>query len=229
LRDKRYWVTHVVAPALVALITALGVATAQGFWGWLFGPPGLIAQARQPDLHECHSAWYSKTRVLKAEDVESGRAVQVAAPPLGPATLSITLQTENKDSVVVQDAKIRILSKKTPPLEGHLRSRGCVSVIPPRDFGVDLDRDYPGLFPTGESDDPPADFPLKVSSTDPEELLLSLRTTKYDVRFEVLVEWTSAGASGTEVLDNGGKGYRVVSDAKLPRPSDGPEPVDPRE
>ncbi|MFG2173754.1 hypothetical protein ACGFMO_20690 [Streptomyces niveus] len=60
------------------------------------------------------------------------------------------------------------------------------------------------------------DFPLKVSDSDPEELVLLLAPGERDIRFSVAVKWVADGESGSTVLDNDGRGYRVMGKPDLP-------------
>ncbi|WP_435835752.1 hypothetical protein [Streptomyces anulatus] len=84
---------------------------------------------------------------------------------------------------------------------------------PPRHFAVDLDRPRPLARPVDGLDAsgpevrkiPAVSFPYKVTSSDPEELLVSARTAGCDCRWYLELEWSAGGRTGTLRITDGGK------------------------
>lgn len=56
---------------------------------------------------------------------------------------------------------------------------------------------------------PAVSFPYKVTSSDPEELLVSARTAGCDCRWYLELEWSAGGRSGTVRITDGGKPFRT--------------------
>lgn len=57
---------------------------------------------------------------------------------------------------------------------------------------------------------------MQVSGSDPEQIGVQLMPGDRDIRFTVEVDWISDGEPGSEVLDSGGDGFRVMGDGALP-------------
>ncbi|NGO73874.1 hypothetical protein G5C65_37280 [Streptomyces sp. SB3404] len=135
--------------------------------------------------------------------------------------LPITLQAKTGAAIVVNGIDIEVLDSSPPPQQGTIvMPDGCGSVMTPRSFDVNLDAERPSAKPSAKGSQAakkPANFPLKVSAGDPEQLVLLLSAYKHDVRFAVTVKWISEGETGSVTLDNGGPGYRVTGPGRLPR------------
>ncbi|RII06971.1 hypothetical protein DSC45_34655 [Streptomyces sp. YIM 130001] len=86
----------------------------------------------------------------------------------------------------------------------------------PRVFTVDLTKSPAQARPEKSPGKKSADFPLKVSDSDPEQVSLLLEPGDREIRFAVEVMWIAGGESGVEVLDNNGLGFRVMGDGNIP-------------
>ncbi|MGW1199239.1 helix-turn-helix domain-containing protein [Streptomyces sp. NPDC002536] len=138
------------------------------------------------------------------------------AVPGGRLHITVDVQGKNGQAVVLRALHVRVL-KSTAPLawSGYSMGDGCGGGLTPAFFDVDLDRDRPTARPTaGEQGDvkiPATDFPYKVSSTDPQPLDILARTTGHDVTWELELEWSSGGRSGTLKIDDHGQPFRTTA------------------
>ncbi|MCF3961666.1 hypothetical protein [Streptomyces fuscigenes] len=131
--------------------------------------------------------------------------------------VSATLQAKTDQAIVVTGAKISVLSQGPLPKRGMVVDvTGCGSGLDPRAFDLDLRTSPAILKPTIEHTAQGGtvksrNFPFKVSSGDPEQFAFNVRHVTGDVRFAITLTWVSDGEPGTTRLDNGGRGYRVMS------------------
>ncbi|MFF4407532.1 helix-turn-helix domain-containing protein [Streptomyces sp. NPDC001404] len=138
------------------------------------------------------------------------------AVPGGSMHITVDVQGKNGQAVVLRALHVRVL-KSTAPLawSGYSMGDGCGGGLTPAFFDVDLDRDRPTARPAaGEQGDikiPATDFPYKVSSTDPQPLDIVARTTGHDVTWELELEWSSGGRSGTLKIDDHGQPFRTTA------------------
>lgn len=135
-----------------------------------------------------------------------------------PVPLPITLQSDSSTAIVVTGVKIKILTKTPPPIKGTvILPDGCGGLMSPRSFNVNLDDLQPEAQPAPGKDSAtaPADFPMKVSADDPEQVVLNVATVRHHVRFAVIVEWVSGGEAGSKTLDNDGQGYELTGPGDL--------------
>jgi hypothetical protein len=139
-----------------------------------------------------------------------------------PAGVEITIQGAKSTQVVLTDIHVRVLSRRQPMRGLDLTGR-CGGTGTFRLLDVDLDRDPPATVPQEVpgalmGDEPkwattPIRFPYRVSSTDAETFVIVASTTLYDVDWVVDLSWSSAGVTGTMVVDDKGKPFRTTSTA----------------
>ncbi|MGI5482685.1 helix-turn-helix domain-containing protein [Streptomyces lavendofoliae] len=137
----------------------------------------------------------------------------------GEALVRITLQGRSpSDAVVLQALHVRVVDRAAPlPWSAYRMDNGCGGAVTPRHFAVDLDRPRPLARPVDGLDAsgaevrtiPAVSFPYKVTSADPEELLVSARTAGCDCRWYLELEWSAGGRSGTVRITDGGKPFRT--------------------
>ncbi|WP_228982730.1 helix-turn-helix transcriptional regulator [Streptomyces sp. DH12] len=137
----------------------------------------------------------------------------------GEALVRITLQGRSpSDAVVLQALHVRVVDRAAPlPWNAYRMDNGCGGAVTPRHFAVDLDRPRPLARPVDGVDAsgaevrtiPAVSFPYKVTSSDPEELLVSARTAGCDCRWYLELEWSAGGRSGTARITDGGKPFRT--------------------
>jgi hypothetical protein len=137
----------------------------------------------------------------------------------GEALVRITVQGRSpSDAVVLHALHVRVVDRAAPlPWNAYRMDNGCGGAVTPRHFAVDLDRPRPlarpvdGLDASGDEvrKIPVVSFPYKVSSSDPEELLVSARTAGCDCRWYLELEWSAGGRTGTVRITDGGKPFRT--------------------
>ncbi|MDT9681160.1 helix-turn-helix transcriptional regulator [Streptomyces sp. TRM76323] len=137
----------------------------------------------------------------------------------GEALVRITLQGRSpSDAVVLQALHVRVVDRAAPlPWNAYRMDNGCGGAVTPRHFAVDLDRPRPLARPVDGLDAsgaevrtiPAVSFPYKVTSSDPEELLVSARTAGCDCRWYLELEWSAGGRSGTVRITDGGRPFRT--------------------
>ncbi|MFI9502576.1 helix-turn-helix domain-containing protein [[Kitasatospora] papulosa] len=137
----------------------------------------------------------------------------------GEALVRITVQGRSpSDAVVLHALHVRVVDRATPlPWNAYRMDNGCGGAVTPRHFAVDLDRPRPLARPVDGLDAsgaevrkiPAVSFPYKVTSFDPEELLVSARTAGCDCRWYLELEWSAGGRTGTVRITDGGKPFRT--------------------
>ncbi|MFH8760372.1 helix-turn-helix domain-containing protein [Streptomyces atroolivaceus] len=137
----------------------------------------------------------------------------------GEALVRITVQGRSpSDAVVLHALHVRVVDRAAPlPWNAYRMDNGCGGAVTPRHFAVDLDRQRPlarpfdGLDASGAEvrKIPAVSFPYKVTSFDPEELLVSARTAGCDCRWYLELEWSAGGRTGTVRITDGGKPFRT--------------------
>ncbi|MEV1064281.1 helix-turn-helix transcriptional regulator [Streptomyces sp. NPDC050263] len=127
----------------------------------------------------------------------------------GSQFLEFTVQGTGKETVVVDDVKVRTVAKRSPLAWNDFAMGypgvGCGGGVPTRYFTVALDAARPALVP--EAGHP--DFPFKVSATDPEIYYVSADASAYDVSWRLELSWSSGSRHGTLILDDGGEPFRT--------------------
>ncbi len=137
----------------------------------------------------------------------------------GEALVRITVQGRSpSDAVVLHALHVRVVDRAAPrPWNAYRMDNGCGGAVTPRHFAVDLDRPRPlarpvdGLDASGAEPRkiPAVSLPYKVTSSDPEELLVSARTAGCDCRWYLELEWSAGGRTGTVRITDGGKPFRT--------------------
>ncbi|MFI1809667.1 hypothetical protein ACH414_04900 [Streptomyces sp. NPDC020422] len=217
LRNRATWVTVVVLPMVGALVLWL----AQGGLSWvaakISGPPGLTVY--DGGLGGCVPRYVDASLdELKRNPDAAETGVPVHGGRFDPVELPLTLQAKTSQAIVVTGIRIKILSIEPLPRTGVVvEPDGCGEIMEPRPFDVALtEKPAPVAQPVADENGKQADFPIKVSDSDPEQLSLRLDPRGKDVRFTVEVEWVADGEYGSKVLDNRRLGYRVMDMGRLP-------------
>lgn len=209
-RSRAFWISHVAMPVLVAAFSALII----GLGGYLWSlsrhtdtPEPLevnetMLQPQPPptgylDPRGCPEHHYSETPL---------QGIPKKAPDFpgrySPARLSVVLQSESDDPIVVTSAHVTILSRK---ISSKNPRKICTSGMPTRNFTVNLDDQPPMIRPDGAE----SDFPYKVSASDPEYLHIEFQARRHEVRFYLTIDWVQGGERRSTTLDNEGKDYIV--------------------
>jgi hypothetical protein len=99
--------------------------------------------------------------------------------------------------------------------------QGCGGSLSERYFAVDLDKDRPVAHSVAGNDAgtpiPAVSLPYRVSSTDPEVLLVTARTEACACDWYLELDWSSQGRTGTVRIDDRGRPFRTSGIKGLPR------------
>ncbi|MFD9551722.1 hypothetical protein ACFWBG_30445 [Nocardia salmonicida] len=139
-------------------------------------------------------------------DNRSGR-VQLSLQGTGPTPVTITsLDTE-------------VVNRTPGPVKGTLVSGQCGSSTVGRLAEIDVDTDPPKIVRSNrdpdqtwgsETNTTPLQFPYRVSSTDPELLLIIVNKRSTDtISYRLHIGWTDGTHSGTKVIDDHGTPFRI--------------------
>ncbi|MCX5215200.1 helix-turn-helix domain-containing protein [Kitasatospora sp. NBC_00240] len=139
----------------------------------------------------------------------------------GQTIVDISVQGLTDDAVVLEALRVRVVGRAAP-VKGivYATGQGCGGDMDPRSFTVDLDIDRPIARPAqgvaGGTSTPAIRMPLRVSSKDPEVLLVDARTVGCDCRWYLELDWSSLGRTGTERIDDQGVPFRTSGTKDLP-------------
>ncbi len=211
---------------ILPLVGALTLFAAQGAWGWISDkvsdPPELEVYSAGPDgcAPRYSESSLSELKTTTAEAAING--VPVTDAHFDPVEIPLTLQAKADEAIVVTGIKVRTLSDRKLPTRGVIvEPTGCGGGMTKREFDVKFGsvpvsvRPHVSRYKDGATRTS-ADFPFKISKSDPEQLSLYLFPGDRDVRFSVEVQWVSGGNLGSETLDNDGQGYRVMGPGGIP-------------
>ncbi|WP_346345661.1 helix-turn-helix transcriptional regulator [Streptomyces sp. SID5643] len=153
-------------------------------------PPG---QVRPPPIEQGAPGWVAA----------------MGAVPSGEQFLKLTVQGTGKETVVVKGLTVRMAGKRAPLAWNDYAMGypgvGCGGGVPTRFFTVALDAVRPGVVPDAGH----ADFPFKVSESDPETYYIRADASAYDVSWYLELRWSSGGRTGTLTVDDHGRPFRT--------------------
>ncbi|MFD8224420.1 helix-turn-helix domain-containing protein [Streptomyces massasporeus] len=131
------------------------------------------------------------------------------AVPSGEQFLKLTVQGKGQETVVVKRLTVRMAGKRAPlPWNDYAMGYpgvGCGGGVPTRFFTVALDAARPGVVPEAGH----ADFPFKVSESDPEVYYIRADASAYDVSWYLELDWSSGDRTGTLTVDDHGRPFRT--------------------
>ncbi|CAM5369752.1 helix-turn-helix domain-containing protein [Streptomyces canus] len=136
--------------------------------------------------------------------------------------VQISVQGRSSTAVVLEDLRVRVVSRGTPAKgNSYAVDQGCGGALTPRYFSVDLDKDRPIAHSQsgndGENVIPAVRMPYRVSSEDPEVLLVTAETEGCDCSWYLELDWSSQGRTGTVRVDDDGRPFRTSAIKGLPR------------
>ncbi|MDH6438934.1 hypothetical protein M2158_007475 [Streptomyces sp. SAI-144] len=136
--------------------------------------------------------------------------------------VQISVQGRNSTAVVLEDLRVRVVSRGTPAKgNAYAMDQGCGGALTPRYFSVDLDKDRPIAHSQsgndGENVIPAVRMPYRVSSEDPEVLLVTAETEGCDCGWYLELDWSSQGRTGTVRVDDSGRPFHTTAIKGLPR------------
>jgi hypothetical protein len=119
------------------------------------------------------------------------------------------VQGTGEETVVVKKLTVRMTGKRAPLAWNDYAMGypgvGCGGGVPTRFFTVALDAARPGLVPEAGH----ADFPFKVSESDPEAYYIRADASAYDVSWYLELTWSSGNRTGTLTVDDHGRPFRT--------------------
>ncbi|NEE19821.1 helix-turn-helix domain-containing protein [Streptomyces sp. SID7499] len=131
------------------------------------------------------------------------------AVPSGEQFLKLTVQGKGQETVVVKRLTVRMAGKRAPLAWNDYAMGypgvGCGGGVPTRFFTVALDAARPGVVPEAGH----ADFPFKVSESDPEVYYIRADASAYDVSWWLELAWSSGDRTGTLTVDDHGRPFRT--------------------
>lgn len=131
------------------------------------------------------------------------------AVPSGEQFVKLTVQGKGQETVVVKRLTVRMAGKRAPLAWNDYAMGypgvGCGGGVPTRFFTVALDAARPGVVPEAGH----ADFPFKVSESDPEVYYIRADASAYDVRWYLELAWSSGDRTGTLTVDDHGRPFRT--------------------
>lgn len=127
--------------------------------------------------------------------------------------LSLTVQGTGAETVVLEALHVRVVAKDVPlAWNDYSMGAGCGGGVDSKSFDVDLDNGSPGVtVKNGQRD-----FPYSVSESDPEVFYVTAHTKAHDVRWDLLLDWSSGSRHGTVHIDNKGASFRTSADVGRP-------------
>ncbi|MFJ4524684.1 helix-turn-helix domain-containing protein [Streptomyces sp. NPDC088810] len=140
-------------------------------------------------------------------------AAAYGAVSSGAQRIALTVQGTGEDTVVLEALHIRVLTKGAPlAWNDYSMGVGCGGGVETKSFDIDLDNGSPTVtVKNGQRD-----FPYKVSESDPEVFYVTAHTEAHDVRWDLLLDWSSGSRRGTLHIDGNGTPFRTSADAGRP-------------
>ncbi|MCL8010911.1 helix-turn-helix transcriptional regulator [Streptomyces sp. AS02] len=140
-------------------------------------------------------------------------AAAYGAVSSGEQRIALTVQGTGKDTVVLNDLHVRVLTKGAPlAWNDYSMGVGCGGGVGTKSFDIDLDSGSPTVtVKNGQRD-----FPYKVSESDPEVFYVTARTKAHDVRWDLTLDWSSGSRRGTIHIDNDDAPFRTSADVNRP-------------
>ncbi|MGW7049454.1 hypothetical protein ACWGDT_43725 [Streptomyces avermitilis] len=130
-------------------------------------------------------------------------------------TIRLTLQGRSTNSVVLHGLRVGMESRSRPKGTVYDRGFSCGGITS-RTFDVNLDDPkVVAASRAGDDGTPAVNFPYRISSTEPEVLLVHARTEHCDCRFHLNLDWTSGDRKGTLRIGDGKNPFRVIGTQQL--------------
>ncbi|MGW0941321.1 helix-turn-helix domain-containing protein [Streptomyces sp. NPDC002623] len=136
--------------------------------------------------------------------------------------VEISVQGRSSTAVVLTALRVRVVGRAAPASgTAYAMDQGCGGSLSKRYFAVDLDKDRPVAHSVAGNDSgtpiPAVSLPYRVSSEDPEVLLVTARTESCDCNWYLELDWSSQGRTGTVRIDDHGRPFRTSSIKGLSR------------
>ncbi|MEV6428141.1 helix-turn-helix transcriptional regulator [Nocardia sp. NPDC051463] len=205
------------APAAEAPLTVEAATVVRGACTTLVFDKAIGELGAPPKISADYGRWAWEHDGVEADPMGGHRAGRVELSMRGTSAIPVTITSVDAE----------IVERRPGPLAGIKVGGQCGSSTIGRLAEIDLDADPPKI--TGSNADPkkvwgqdvsttPLRFPYQVSATDPELLLIIAEVHSNDtVSYRLHIGWTDGAHSGTKMIDNNGKPFRVgTADPKAP-------------
>ncbi|PRY37963.1 hypothetical protein [Umezawaea tangerina] len=173
-------------------------------WASVLSPQGRVAAVTSVGVKGyCESGWV----VPDAGDGPIPMAGKPAEAVLGSGgSVTVTVRGLTGDAVDLEPPVVEVVSRR-PALPGVFLPSPCGGPVPTDGLTVDLDRPTTVLGPDGR----PAEFPHRVSGTEPGHVVIRPLSTTDDVEWRLRIPWSSGVGRGELVVDDDGKPLRTTA------------------
>ncbi|WP_309485327.1 helix-turn-helix transcriptional regulator [Streptomyces sp. WELS2] len=134
----------------------------------------------------------------------------------GEQFITFTVQGTGDQTVVLERLSVHMAGKRSPLAWNDYAMGypgvGCGGGVPTHTFSVALDAMRPAPVPQAGG----ADFPFKVSQSDPEVFYVEADASAYDVSWYLELTWSSGGRHGTLVINDAGHPFRTSGNNSRP-------------
>lgn len=225
------WPRRAAAIAVSAALGWLVTQTLPTLWQEAAEQTGLAPSAVQvevvkdPDqfttLDAAHNPEFVVQRSIDAVgpppngDNERGRfrwAKQMGGIDATSTVLRLVIRARTPKPVILNSLDVEKVAER-PPLDGTLLSYfGQGSGQPVRYFDIDLDRDPAKVEHIVKGSDRPTEpFPYRVTDGEVEVFDILASTLKSDIKWRLVLHYTSAGKSGAMIIDDDGRPFETTS------------------
>jgi hypothetical protein len=139
-------------------------------------------------------------------------AIKNGGTPDGDSLVRINIQSTTSQAVIITDLRIEVVERRPAPSATLFDLCPTCSSITPGNFIADLDDptvDVKPRYNRSTSKDT-ADFPHSVTAKDVEVIDLLSYTETCDCLWNLYLDWTSQGKSGTVLVNEKNKPFRTV-------------------
>ncbi|WP_229402291.1 hypothetical protein [Micromonospora okii] len=189
-------------------------------------PPGPLNITSRLSDDRCTDRWHVEqppSNIPAPGDNPDGLgawAKSVGATASGVRRVALHIDSETKAQVSVEMIRAVVIGSRSTPISGGtVVGIGCGGQGSYRALEADLDVEPPKMTSkvvrSGEEDEllnlKPVKFPIEVSDTDAEDFLIEAKVTRFDLRWQIEVDWAMGDQRGTQVVRNdGGELFRTT-------------------
>jgi hypothetical protein len=224
------WTGRLIAAALTGIVgSAVAYVFSNDFWHSAARHLGTAAPALRVQVIDDVDRFHSDAVHVPAFVIPGARPLP--APPSGErpdgrwawahehggidadeTLVRLVLTGRSAEPVIVQDAHVRVLARRTPVRRGsYLTYMGLGAGQSVRHFAVALDREPPLMRHIGSRGTPDAYFPLRVTNAEVEIFDILASTSICDCSWVVEIDYTAAGEDGKLRVDDHGRPFRTTA------------------
>ncbi|MFJ1707485.1 hypothetical protein [Kitasatospora sp. NPDC088346] len=211
-RATRLWLAGGIGAALIGALATL-LATPVGTW---LDEPDTAPKAALWDRgkDECAMSWMfpGSSGGLQAPGKQplTAWATSHGGVPAARDEFGFQVQGTSETQVVLLQARV-VVDARDAPVGGIWAGVGCGGPKDYRYLDIDLDQPSPRPVAVGVNEDGKAiDFPYQVSRGESEVFAVAAHGELNDVRWHLEIDWASDGRTGTLVVNQGGRPFRLT-------------------